>query len=207
MLLFADHILRSLICKCCIAKRVAVNSNIVTRQQVDSGRKEYAVYQIGDKVVCGNKGVCRIEDITELNISGVDKERQYYILKPLYMAASTVYVPVDTAEKSLRNVMTSEEAKTLLHRIPELPLVEVSNDKFLEQAYKECLKTDDCAQWIRIIKTISVREKKRQAAGRKITSVDSRYNKIAQDCVFGELAVVLGMSKEAVEEYIEEVLA
>ena len=147
------------------------------------------MYQIGDKVVCGNKGVCRIEDITELNISGVDKERQYYILKPLYMAASTVYVPVDTAEKSL------------------LPLVEVSNDKFLEQAYKECLKTDDCAQWIRIIKTISVREKKRQAAGRKITSVDSRYNKIAQDCVFGELAVVLGMSKEAVEEYIEEVLA
>ena len=68
------------------------------------------------------------------------------------MAASTVYVPVDTAEKSLRNVMTSEEAKTLLHRIPELPLVEVSNDKFLEQAYKECLKTDDCAQWIRIRK-------------------------------------------------------
>ena len=68
------------------------------------------MFQRGEKVVCGSKGVCSIEDITTLNISGVDKEREYYILKPLYMAASTVYVPVDTADEALRRVLTEEEA-------------------------------------------------------------------------------------------------
>ena len=56
------------------------------------------MYQKGDKVVCGSKGVCIVEEITTLNIPGVDKMREYYILKPLYMASSTVYLPVDTPD-------------------------------------------------------------------------------------------------------------
>lgn len=63
------------------------------------------VFEIGEYVVCGNKGVCVVEDVTKLNISDVDKEREYYILKPLYMAGSTVYVPVDSSEKSMRRVL------------------------------------------------------------------------------------------------------
>ena len=47
---------------------------------------------------------------------------------------------------------------------------------------------------------------KRKDAGRKVTAVDSRYYKIAQDCVYGELAVALSMSRESVEEYIGDLL-
>lgn len=160
------------------------------------------MFQLGEKVVCGSKGVCSVEDMTTLNISGVDKEREYYILKPLYMVASTVYVPVDTADGSLRRVLTEEEAKALISTIPQIPLITISNEKFLEQEYKNCLKTDRCEEWIRIIKTIWQRKQKRLEAGRKVTAVDARYLKIAQDCVYGELAVALSMSRESVEEYI-----
>lgn len=160
------------------------------------------MFQIGEKVVCGSKGVCRIEDVTTLNISGVDKERKYYILKPLYMVASTVYVPVDTADSSLRRVLTTQEAQELIQQIPQIPLLSISNEKFLEQEYKNCLKTDLSCEWVRIIKTIYQRMQKRQQAGRKVTAVDSRYYKIAQDCLYGELAVALSMSREDVEDYI-----
>ena len=44
------------------------------------------MFGIGDYVICGNKGVCEVENITTLNISGVDRGREYYILKPLYMS-------------------------------------------------------------------------------------------------------------------------
>ena len=44
------------------------------------------VFAVGDYVICSNKGVCVVEKITTLDISGVDKEREYYILKPLYMS-------------------------------------------------------------------------------------------------------------------------
>ena len=160
------------------------------------------MFQRGEKVVCGSKGVCSVEDITTLNISGVDKLREYYILKPLYMAASTVYVPVDTADEALRRVLTEEAANELIGRIPQIPLITISNEKFLEQEYKNCLRTEQCDEWIRIIKTIWLRKQKRLEAGRKITAVDARYLKIAQDCVYGELAVALSMPREAVEEYI-----
>ena len=115
------------------------------------------MFQRGEKVVCGSKGVCSIEDITTLNISGVDKEREYYILKPLYMAASTVYVPVDTADEALRRVLTEEEANELIGRIPQIPLITISNEKFVEQEYKNCLRTERCDEWIKIIKTIWIR--------------------------------------------------
>ena len=53
------------------------------------------MFQKGEYVVSCSKGVCMVEDITTLNISGIDKEREYYILKPVYLSASTVYIPED----------------------------------------------------------------------------------------------------------------
>lgn len=157
----------------------------------------------GEKVVCGSKGVCSVEDITTLNISGIDKERKYYILKPLYMAASTVYVPVDATEKSLRRVLTAQEAETLIDNIVELTPITVLNEKLIEQEYKNCLKTDLSIEWARIIITIHQRMQKRLEAGRKVTAIDTRYLKIAQDCLYGELAVALTLPREEIETDVE----
>ncbi len=164
------------------------------------------MFQTGEKVVCGSKGVCSVESITTLDISGVDKMREYYILKPLYMVASTVYVPVDTAEGSIRRVLTYEEAQGLIERMPQIPQITISNEKFLEQEYKNCLKTDRCEEWVKVIKTIWSRMQKRIEAGRKVTAVDAKYLKIAQDCLFGEMAVALSIPREEVEEYISHQL-
>ena len=164
------------------------------------------MYQKGDKVVCGSKGVCIVEEITTLNIPGVDKMREYYILKPLYMASSTVYLPVDTADQTMRRVLTLEEVMALIARIPEIPQITIASDKLLEQEYKNCLRTDNCEEWVRIIKTIHVRKQKRLAAGRKVTSLDARYLKTAQDCLYGEFAVALEMPRDEVEGYIAKVL-
>jgi len=160
------------------------------------------VFQKGEYVVSGNKGVCVVDDITTLDISGVDKEREYYILKPVYMAGSTVYVPVDTADNSMRRVLSREEADKLISEIPEIPLISISNDKLLEQEYRGCMKTNDCAEWIRIIKTIYLRKQKRIEAGRKVTAVDAKYFRLAEDNLYGELAISLQMPRGEIEDYI-----
>ena len=95
--------------------------------------RKVKVFQKGERVVCGSKGVCVVEEITTLDIAGVDRKREYYILKPLYLSSSTVYIPVDTAEGSMRKVLAHEEAENLIHRIPEIPLITIANDKLLEQ--------------------------------------------------------------------------
>lgn len=160
------------------------------------------MFSIGQKVICGNKGVCTIEDITTLDISGVDKEKKYYILKPEYLVASTVYVPVDSAITSMRVILTREEAEELIQSIPSIPVLEIKNEKLLEQDYRSCLKTNSCTDWVKLIKTIYERRQKRIQMGRRETSIDSKYFRIAEDVLYGELAVALGLQREQVSQYI-----
>lgn len=160
------------------------------------------MFQIGEFVVCGNKGVCVVENITTLEISGVDKERKYYILKPKYQAGSTVYVPVDSPKESMRRVLSREEAQKLIGSIPGIPLINITNDKLSEQTYKEYMRTNSCEELVSIIKTIYLRKQKRLQAGRKVTAVDAKYFHMAEESLYGELAVALDMNREEVEAYI-----
>ena len=160
------------------------------------------MFEIGEHVVCGNKGVCIVENIATLDISGVDKERKYYFLKPKYQSGSIVYVPVDSSKESMRKILSREEAQKLIKAIPQLPLIEIANDKLSEQTYREYMKANSCEEWVRIIKTIYLRKQKRIQAGRKVTAVDARYFHLAEESLYGELAVALGLDREEVEAYI-----
>ena len=164
------------------------------------------MFKVGDYVICGNKGVCTVENITTLDIAGVDKKREYYILKPLYMGGSTVYVPVDSPKESMRRVLKRDEAQRLIEAIPGIPLLTITNEKLTEQMYKECIKTNSCEELVRMIKTIYLRKQKRIQAGRKITAVDAKYSHMAEENLYGELAVALDMNRKDVEGYIAEVI-
>lgn len=164
------------------------------------------MFGVGEYVICGNKGVCVVESITTLNLTGVDREREYYILKPLYVPGSTVYVPVDSPKESMRRVLEREEAQKLVETIPEIPMLVITNDRLLEQMYKDCIRTNDCADLVKIIKTIYVRKQKRIKAGRKVTAVDAKYVHLAEDNLYGELAVALDMSRKEVENCIAEAI-
>ena len=67
---------------------------------------------------------------------------------------------------------------------------------------KEALKTCDYRAWISIIKTLYFRKKERIAQGKKITSLDERYLKAAENELYGELSLTLGVSKSEMEDYI-----
>lgn len=165
------------------------------------------MFSIGQKVICSNKGVCIIEDITTLDIPGVDKNKKYYILKPVFISASTVYVPVDSAVTSMRMVLTKKEAQELIRSIPQIPVLEIKNERLLEQDYKACMKTNACEQWIKLIKTIYERKQKRLQTGRKETAIDSKYFRIAEEVLYGELAVALEMERDQIGQYITEQLS
>lgn len=160
------------------------------------------MYNIGEYVVCGNKGVCTVEDITKLTLPGADKEQSYYILRPVYLQTSTVYMPVSSSDGAIRRVLSEDEAKKLVDNISEVPVLSVSNDKFLEQEYKVCMRSNECTQLVRVIKTISDRKKKRLEAGRKVTALDAKYGHLAEENLYGELAIALHIPKNEVENYI-----
>lgn len=160
------------------------------------------MFQKGDYVIYGHNGICCIQDITTLDIPGVDKNRKYYLLKPVYMSGSTVYTPVDAAESLLRPAMSREEADNLIKSIPDIPIIPLSDEKTLEQTYKKYMRSNSSEAWVQLIKTIYLRKENRIMTGHKVTALDSRYFDLAESSLYGELSVALGKPREEVKSYI-----
>ncbi len=164
------------------------------------------MFAIGDYVINGNNGICMVQDVTTLNINGVDKTRKYYLLKPVFASGSTVYVPVDTADNTMRKAVSKDEALVMIQSIPDIPLIPLADEKTLERTYKEYIHQNSCESWIKLIKTIYLRKEMRILKGNKVTAVDSRYFKQAEDYLYGEFSVALDMPKDDVRTYIEDIL-
>lgn len=169
-----------------------------------SNRKENhgKMFEVGEYIVYGCKGVCQVEEITHIDIPGSNKDRLYYVLAPLEDRNGKIYAPTDNAKVTMRKVITKQEAEQLIEEMPQIEELWVANEKQREFQYKEALKTCDYRAWISIIKTLYFRKKERIAQGKKITSLDERYLKAAENELYGELSLTLGVSKSEMEDYI-----
>lgn len=162
------------------------------------------MFEIGENIVYGVKGVCRIEDITHIDISGADKNRLYYVLVPLGDASGKIYAPIDSEKMTIRKVISKDEADQLITELPEIELLWVPDDRQREAKYKEALRTCDYRAWVSIVKTLYERKRERIEQGKKITALDEKYMKAAEDELYSELSLSLGVSKQEMEDYIKE---
>lgn len=160
------------------------------------------MFKIGEYVVYGMNGVCRVEDIGPMPFGEEDNDKQYYTLMPLYTKGSTVFTPVDNKKVKIRPVISKNEAKDLIREMSRVETITTEDDKKRELAYKEALKSCDCREWMRIIRTVYKRKEERQAQGKKMSACDERYLKQAQDSLYGEFAISLKLEKSEVEEYV-----
>jgi CarD family transcriptional regulator len=166
------------------------------------GQKGETMFKVGDYVVYGNTGVCKIEDIGPLSIGSSDKE--YYTLVPVYGRNSKLYTAVDSDKVVIRPIMTKQESDALINEMEEIDALRIGDEKRREEIYKETMRTCDCKEWVRIIKTLYSRKMDRLSRGKKVTSSDERYLQMAEENLFGELAFSLQMPKEKVGEFIGE---
>ena len=162
------------------------------------------MFQVNDVVVYGNHGVCKITDVGPLSMSLADKDTIYYTLCPVYQRETLFYAPVDNQKVLIRPLITKEEAERLIENIPNIDSIWITNEKERESLYKSIIKTCDCKELIKIIKTLYQRKESRIQDGKKITSVDERYFRMVEGQLYEELAYALGIEKEAVVSYIAE---
>ena len=160
------------------------------------------MFEIGEFIVHGTAGVCEVVQIGPLTTFGVDKDKLYYTLSPCYSSGSKVFTPVDSTKVLMRPVISMEEAKNLINNLPDIECLWIKEEKQRENHYKESIKQCDCTEFVRIIKTIYLHKQTRLEQGKKVTAVDDKYFKMAEDRLYGELAIALGMNKDNVKEYI-----
>lgn len=164
------------------------------------------MYEIGQYIIYGCEGVCRVEEIGPVEIKGAQKGVEYYTLASVYQQGK-IYVPVDSHAYS-RPIMTRQEAEALIADIPNIPteIYENNNPRLLGEHYQTYLKSNDCRELLKLIRAIHAKRQMVAAKGRRLGQVDERSYKQAEDKLHGELAVSLELSVNDVRQYIVNAL-
>ena len=160
------------------------------------------MFKIGDLVVYGNTGVCRVVEIGPAPLSGAPADKDYYTLAPYYAEKSVIFTPCDNDKVVMRHIITKEAARELIKRVESIEVFEVINEKKREDTYKEIIKSCDPEKFISILKTISRRKQQRLSEGKKATASDEKYFQLAEEKLYGELAIVLEIEKNKIKELI-----
>ena len=162
------------------------------------------MFEIGEYIVYGSKGVCRVEDITHVDIPGANKDSLYYILRQIEGGTGTIYAPTDNEKVVMRKVITREAAEDLIRRMPDIEQLWIDDDKKREAIYKEAIRTCDYNEWVSMIKALYFRKRERTAQGKKVTALDEKYLKAAENELYSELSLILEIPKSEVVNYIKE---
>lgn len=163
------------------------------------------MYKVGEYVVKVNNGVCRVEDIVDMALSGAGIKK-YYLMVPKDDRNSKLYVPVDGENGNVRNVMNHDEAIDFIKRIPDMAQATIESDKLREQEYKAAIRSGSPEKLVGIIKNIHHRNMARSRVGKKNTTVDERYFKMAENILYSELAFALNREKEEMLQLINDVI-
>lgn len=162
------------------------------------------MYEIGEQIVYGCQGVYQVQDITRLDLGQSNKERLYYVLTPVCSGTDKIYTPVDNERVVMRRVISREDAEALIRDLPKIARLSVTNERNREQKYKDALRSCDFRNWFSVIKTVYFRQEERMAQGKKITALDERYLRTAENEAYSELSLALGIPKEEMVTYIKE---
>ena len=161
------------------------------------------MFQIGDLVVYGTTGVCRVEEIARPNLTGADRNRQYYLLKPLQQDG-VIYTPVDNQKVPIRAVISAREAEALIDLIPTIQAeaCRAPTLQALAQHYQSAVRSHNCRELIEMMMSIYAKQQQAEAQHRRLGMVDERFMKQAERLLYGEFSAALGIPFEEVQPYI-----
>ncbi|SEH71679.1 transcriptional regulator, CarD family [Ruminococcus flavefaciens] len=165
------------------------------------------MYNIGDVVMYGTFGICKIASIEKRDFMG--EENDYYILRHVYNEKNTFYVPVDNelAVSRLHKVCSKADVDELIgHMNAEAPIW-IDNEIKRKEEYSRIIKEGNKHEIIRLIKTLYLRRKELYAEKKKLRSSDGSYLTLAENMLYEEFAYALDIDRSEVVDYIEKHIA
>ena len=156
---------------------------------------------IGQTVLYGTNGVCKIEDITVKSVGKLKME--YYVLKPVDSDSSTLFVPTanEALVKKIRAVLSEAEIRRILC---DGQACEDWNDNKIERSehFIEIIARGDSAELVRMIRQLHLHAQQQLAKGKRLHISDERFLKEAEKMVCSEFSLVLNVSRDDVIELI-----
>ena len=153
---------------------------------------------VGECVIYGSHGLCRVQEILVPSFLERGNEKQYYMMVSAVDAGSVLYVPVDGAEDKVREVMSADDAEGLIDEIDVIEEMDLPEGKKAEPAIAEVVKRNIADEMMSLVKALHKIKAIREAEGKKFAALNERYLNIAEKLLYTEMAFALKTEKDEV---------
>ena len=161
---------------------------------------------IGSLVIYGSNGICRITDKRKEKLCGTKNE--YYVLTPVDNAGAMIFVPADNEAllAKMKNILSENDIISLIKSIDDNELWWIDDSKKRNELFSVILENGDRTELLRLIKCIYLKRKELSSTGKKLWLSDENTLKKAEKIINAEFSMVLGISPEEVEQFIEGII-
>ena len=162
--------------------------------------------KVGDVVLYGSDGVCRIEEISERKIGS--EIFSYYVLKPVYDARSTVLVPLQNKKllDKMAEIISEKELFESINSAKAESLEWTEDDAQRKEIFKGIIDSGCIADVLRALMLLYARRDELDDCGRKLRAADEIILRECEKILYDEFAYVLCMERENVKAFLAEKL-
>lgn len=164
------------------------------------------MFQIGDQVIYGIHGVCRVIDE---EYRTVDRKRlQYLVLEPAGQTGSKYLVPThsEVAMAKLRKMLSREELEALLCSDEVRSGTWITDENHRKQIYRELANCGDRTSVLKMVYILYQHRTEQMAAGRKVHQCDDNFLRDVERLLCSEISIVMDMEFEQARTYLREKL-
>ncbi len=160
------------------------------------------MFSIGDTVIYGADGVCRIVDIQTLDLTG--DSVTYYVLLPESENGSKIFVPTENSAltERIQPLLSKDEIVELVENVKPCEPFWSENTNIRKQRYSEAVNGGDREMMICLIRELNERKKTLTGKRKRFSVTDERYFKLAQKILYEEFSRAIPMKFEDLVPFV-----
>lgn len=168
--------------------------------------EEKRMYQVGEYVLYGIHGVCKITGTQQRVIDR--KAREYLVLEPVAKNDTLFFFPTDNptamgklkpllSEKDIRNLLTSDTVRSDCW-IPE--------ENLRKLRYRNLVASCDRTELLQMVGSLYRHQETQSASGKKIHQCDENFLKDAEKILTSEICFVLQIPESGAKDYLRKTM-
>lgn len=162
------------------------------------------MYNIGDYVIYGVHGACRVMGTEKQLVNR--KRTEFLVLEPLVQSGSKYYVPTENpaAMGKLRTVLSQDELMQLLESDAVREDCWISDEGHRKQTYRELIVSADRLRLMQMVGSLYRYRGAQEAAGRKFHQCDDNFLRDAEKLLCSEISLVMDLPANEARDFLRK---
>ncbi len=160
------------------------------------------MYQVGEYVVYGVQGVCRVLGKEKQLVNR--KRVEYLVLEPLTRGESRFYLPTGNpnAMGKIRSLLSNQELTELMESKQICEDCWVAEENLRKQRYRDLLAGADCILLMQMLRALYRYQNELFETGKRIHMCDENFLRDAEKLLCSEIGLVLELNPEEAREFL-----